>query len=95
MSKEKARKVKAAKVYTRAQAEKALSNGAEPEQFVKHPNYHVRRKAWVLMGRILPDNHEEAAKFLESLHIKPKLEMGTEPVLLPTDELGMVDLVES
>lgn len=56
-----------AKVITRAQAEKALSTGATPEEFVKHANYHVRRKAWVLMGKILPENKDEANKFLATL----------------------------
>lgn len=67
---EKPQKIKEEKKYTRAQAEKALSAGANPEQFVKHPNYHVRRKAWTKMGKPLPTNADERAKFLESIKVK-------------------------
>jgi hypothetical protein len=48
-------KVKSEKKYTRAQAEKALSAGADPVQFADHPNIHVLKKSWVKMGR--PGNH--------------------------------------
>lgn len=64
---EKPRKAKAEKQYTRAQAERALSAGADPTTFTKHPNYHVKRKAWQLMGRPMPEALEEQNKFLATL----------------------------
>jgi hypothetical protein len=70
MPKEKTVKEKKEKVLTRAQAEKALTAGANPENFVKHPNYHVRAKAWRKSGSPLPDNAEERSKFLASIHVK-------------------------
>ena len=48
-------KVKSEKKYTRAQAEKALSSGADPSQFADHANLHVLKKSWVKMGQ--PENH--------------------------------------
>lgn len=48
-------KVKTKKGYTRAQAERALSADADPEQFANHANIHVLKKSWVKMGR--PENH--------------------------------------
>ena len=33
------------KIWTRAKAEKALARGADPGQFLKHQNKHVRVKA--------------------------------------------------
>jgi len=55
------------RVITRAQAEKALSHGADPTKFVKHGNYHVRRRVWQLQGRPLPENLDEQNKFLATL----------------------------
>jgi hypothetical protein len=63
----KARRVKP---ITRAKALKLLKAGADPQQFEKHPNYHVRQAAWKKMGRPLPENADERAKFLADLHIK-------------------------
>lgn len=68
---EKPRKAKAEKKYTRVQAEKALSHGADPALFTKHSNYHVRRKAWQLQGRPLPEALEEQNKFLCTLQGMP------------------------
>jgi len=48
-------KVKAEKKYTRAQAEKMLSSGADPSQFKDHANIHVLKKSWMRMGQ--PENH--------------------------------------
>jgi hypothetical protein len=59
------------KVITRHHAEKALTAGADPNKFVKHPNYHVRRRAWQLMGRPLPEGAEEQNKFLATLQGMP------------------------
>jgi len=67
------------KKYTRAQAERALSAGMDPEPFTKHANYHVRRKAWTLMGKPLPEGLEEQNKFLVTLQ-------GTTP---PTDKSAL------
>lgn len=75
MSNKKASRVKGVKVFTRKQAEKALTTGADPELFVKHANYHVRAKAWKKMGSPLPENSEERSKLLASLHIKEKVEV--------------------
>ena len=55
------------KVITRAHAIKALSAGADPTTFVKHKNCHVRRRAWQLMGRPLPEDLDEQNKFLATL----------------------------
>lgn len=55
------------RVVTRARAEELLSGGADPEQFVKHSNCHVRRKAWQKMGRPLPEGLDEQNKFLATL----------------------------
>jgi len=67
-------RAKGVKVWTRKQAEKALSQGVDPEQFAKHSNYHVRAKAWKKMGCPLPEDEGERSKFLASLHIKEKVE---------------------
>jgi hypothetical protein len=44
----------AAPVYSgpsRAKCEHLISHGADPKQFLDHPNYHVRRKAWTKLGK--------------------------------------------
>lgn len=69
----KPQKEKKEKKYTRAQAERALTAGVNPEQFMKHSNYHVRNKAWKLMGKPLPEDTDEASKFLASIHVKEKV----------------------
>ena len=55
---------------TRAQAERALANGADPVLFKTHPNYHVRSKAWKKDGRRLGTDPAEAARFLETIKVK-------------------------
>lgn len=58
---------------TRAQAERAITQGADPTLFAKHSNYHVRRKAWEKAGRPLSGswaNWPEDLKFLEDLRVK-------------------------
>lgn len=62
--------VKAEKQYTRAQAERMLSAGADPAQFTKHANWHVRSKAFKKMGYPFPEDATERAKLCASLHIK-------------------------
>lgn len=75
--------LKANKKFTRKKAEKLLANGADPAEMVEregkmvgrftdHPNPHVRRRAWQLMGRPLPEGLDEQNKFLLTLQ-------GTEP----------------
>jgi hypothetical protein len=65
---ENKRTVKGERVYSRSQAERLLSSRAvEPEKFASHSNYHVRRKAWVLMGKPLSENVEQQNKFLATL----------------------------
>jgi hypothetical protein len=79
----KARRVK---LVTRAKALKLLKAGADPQQFEKHPNVHVRQAAWKKMGRPLPENADERAKFLADLHFKEKtlqlevVETASEPL---------------
>ena len=68
---EKLIRSKGERVYTRAQSERQLANGADPENFTKHANYHVRRKAWVLMGSPLPESLEDQNKFLVTLQGTP------------------------
>jgi hypothetical protein len=60
------------KLFTRAKAEALLASGANPneDRFVKHENYHVRQKAWKKAGMPLPENEDERAKFLSTIHIK-------------------------
>ena len=70
MSNDKPRKEKGPKKYTRAQAEKALTHGADPEKFAKHENYHVRYKAWRKMGSPLPEKTEDQNRFLATLQGK-------------------------
>lgn len=65
------------KMITRAKAEKLLGSGAEPSQFASHPNYHIRRKSWTLMGKPLPSDPTERAKFLETLHVKEEVSSVT------------------
>lgn len=67
MSESKLRKVVGEKKLTRVQAEKALSAGVDPQKFTAHPNYHVRRRAWQLMGRPLPESVDDQNKFLATL----------------------------
>lgn len=88
-------KVRHDKFYTRARSERELSAGADPAQtfrndkgqtlgrFTDHPNYHVRRKAWMKMGQPLPEDPAERAKFLASIKVKEKT---AEPTTQPTEE---------
>jgi hypothetical protein len=74
VAKEKIIKVKGVKVYTRAQAEKMLSHGADPNQFIKHANYHVRRLAFKKLGQPQMGSAEEHAKFLKGIKTSPPQE---------------------
>lgn len=81
---EKPNKVRHEKFYSRAKSERMLSAGADPTatfrddkgnmrgRYTDHPNYHVRRKAWMKMGQPLPEDQAERAKFLAGLKIKEK-----------------------
>ena len=69
----------AEKKFTRAKAERELSKeGVNPNdpRFLEHPNYHVRARAWVLMGRPLPDNQAELEKVLKDLRVKNHAKVG-------------------
>lgn len=88
MPQEKPRKTKGEKLYTRMQAIRLLAAGADPEPFAKHGNYHVRALAWRKMGKPLPEDAGERAKFLASIHVK---EPELQPVLLATDDSGGTD----
>jgi hypothetical protein len=81
---QKPAKVRHDKFHTRARSERDLSAGADPTvtfrddkgatrgRYTDHPNYHVRRKAWMKMGQPLPEDPAERAKFLAGLKIKEK-----------------------
>jgi len=64
---------------SRRAAQVLLSGGASPTDalFVKHHNYHVRRRALLLNLRAgnatLPTDAGELTKLLTDLHIKPEL----------------------
>ena len=87
-------KVRHEKFYTRAKSERLLAEGADPTvtfrddkgatrgRYTDHPNYHVRRKAWMKMGQPLPEDPAERAKFLASIKVKEK----TEPAAQTTEE---------
>ena len=59
----------ARRLFTRSEAEGLIAGGADPseDRFVNHKNYHVRTKAWVKMGRPLPEGVEEQNTFLATL----------------------------
>ena len=64
---------------SRMRADRLLSEGSNPMEdlFVKHHNYHVRRRAMLLnlkSGAVqLPTDETELAKVLAELHIKREL----------------------
>lgn len=58
-----------ARQMTRARAERAISGGADPTPFLGHGNYHVRRKAWVKLGRPMPIDKAERAALATSLKV--------------------------
>lgn len=72
------------KKYTRAQAERALVRGVDPEPFTKHANYHVRYKAWRNMGSPLPGSEQEVNTLLASLRGKDlsKMDKAEAPKLI-------------
>lgn len=76
------------KRFSRAKAEHALSNGADPteERFTEHSNYHVRRRSWVLQGRPLPESTEDQNKFLATLQ---GVEVPKDPKDLPAFYQGV------
>jgi len=55
--------------YTRNQSIRRLAAGEDPEQFKAHANYHVRRYAWVKMGRPLPESEADRDRFLATLKL--------------------------
>ena len=83
---EKTFKTKKAKTYTRNQALRLLTGGADPKQFVLHPNYHVKRRCWQLQGRPLPTDVNEQNKFLATLQ-------GMETPKDPVAQVGFYQLI--
>lgn len=75
------------KKLTRAKAEHQLSHGANAGDtiYTSHANYHVRRRAWYLMGGQLPEGAEERSKLLANLHLKEK---ETAPEMAPDHPVG-------
>ena len=59
----------ALKEFTRTKALRELNNGADPNdrKFVQHRNYHVRMRAWVLAGSVVPANPTDRQALQESL----------------------------
>lgn len=74
------------KKFTRKHAESAMARGADPsdDRFTKHANYHVRAKAWRKMGMPLPEDTEEQARFLATIHVKVSAPVEAEVVAEPT-----------
>lgn len=91
----KATKVKSAKLFTRAQAERAMTQGgADPSTFLNmasplgtrdpknpeacrnHPNRHVLRKAWRLLGNPAPEglSADDMKKFNALMGVKAPVE---------------------
>lgn len=60
------------KKMTRTQAEKAISrDGVDAAtELHDHPNYHVRRKAWVKCGSHLPESEADRKALFARLNIK-------------------------
>jgi hypothetical protein len=79
---ERPKKIKYETFPTRHRAERQLTAGADPEavftdskgtkqkKYLNHPNYHVRTRAWVKMGRPLPEGEKEVNDFLLKLYGK-------------------------
>jgi hypothetical protein len=78
------------KFWTRNKSIAALVAGADPTtmfrndkgnelgRFTDHPSSHVKRAAWKKMGKPLPEDKDEATKFLATLHLYPKAEVVAE-----------------
>jgi hypothetical protein len=75
-------KVKAPKTYTRAQAERIISHSMPDvaKNFLTHPNYHVRSKAFVRLGKQLPENQAEQDAILFGLQGRKKADCSPETV---------------
>jgi hypothetical protein len=63
-------------MMTRAQAEKAISHeGVDTATaLLDHANYHVRRKAWVKLGRQLPESEADRKALYARLKMKAPAE---------------------
>ena len=72
----------ARKIFTRSEAEALIAGGADPgeDRFVNHKNYHVRVKAWVKMGRPMPDEVKEHDSFLAALMGKDMAKVAKDQV---------------
>ena len=95
MAKEKlAIKSKAEAFHTRAKSIRLMNAGADLTatfvndkgmtlgRYLDHPNYHVKARAFHLMGRPYPEDAAECAKLCKALHIKDPNVVATveEPV---------------
>ena len=95
----KPRKKKIDTFYTRAKSIRLLRDGANPVEtffdekntergrYLNHPNYHVRAYCWSRMGRPLPENADERAKFLASIRVKEKLVVEETVDVVVNDEV--------
>ena len=56
----------------------------DPGRSANHGNYHVRNKAWKMMGRPIPEGWktEDEEKFFASIHYNPTLTEDVESVPL-------------
>ncbi len=59
--------IREAKPDTRAKAIRKLHDGADPESFLTHKNYHVRKIAWLAAGANVPTDKAEREKLAASL----------------------------
>lgn len=59
------------KKLTRKNAERAitLGNNETVEALRKHQNYHVRKKAWVKLGKPMPEKDEDCVALYNDLHM--------------------------
>ena len=73
-------KVKTARVYTRAQAERIISNSVPDvaKNFLAHPNYHCRLKAWSRMGKPIPESQAEQDTLLWTFQGRKSNDMSPE-----------------
>lgn len=55
------------KVLTRSSAMTALAAGGDPSSAFNHPNYHVRRAAFLASGQPIPDDVVEAIALFKSI----------------------------
>lgn len=91
--------VKKIQAMTRMQAERVLGKlrhlaNADFQPFMEHANYHVRVKAWKMMGSPLPEKASEANNFLATLLGKKLPEEDARPAFFQSlqERLKIQDL---